>query len=109
MSDSSSSAAPSPFVTTAVLMLAGMTVMANATISPSLPGLRAHYADVPNIETLAGLMVTLPSLAVVLTAGIVGWLVDGIDRQMLLLASGLLYALGGTSRLWVDSPTNMLD
>lgn len=108
MTDRSSSMSPGPLVTTAVLMLAGMTVMANATISPSLPGLREHYSRVPNIDTLAGLLVTLPSLAVVLTAGPVGWLADKIDRQVLLLASGLLYALGGTSGLWVDGVSEML-
>lgn len=35
--------APGPLVTTAVLMLSAMTIMANATISPSLPGLRALW------------------------------------------------------------------
>jgi MFS family permease len=94
--------------TIAVLALSSMTVMANATISPSLPGLRAHFAAVPDIETLAGLILTLPSLAVVLTAGLVGWLTDKVDRQKLLLLSGLLYGLGGTSGLWVDSLTGML-
>jgi MFS family permease len=89
-------------------MLAGMTVMANATISPSLPGLREHYADVSNVDTLAGLLVTLPSLAVVLAAGPAGWLADKVDRQRLLLTSGLLYAAGGTSGLWVDDMFGML-
>ncbi|WP_176556281.1 MFS transporter [Rubellimicrobium rubrum] len=99
---------PGPLVTAAVLLLAAMTVMANATISPSLPGLRNHYAGMPGIETLAGLVVTLPSLAVVLTASLMGWLADRADRQRLLLASGLLYAIGGTSGLWVDGLTGLL-
>jgi MFS family permease len=94
--------APGRLVTVGVLLLAATTIMANATIAPSLPSLRAHYDDVPGIETLAGLIITLPSLAVVLTAGLMGWLADRFDRQHLLLASGLLYALGGTSGLWVD-------
>lgn len=89
-------------------MLSAMTIMANATISPSLPGLREHYAEVAGIETLAGLIVTLPSLAVVLTAGLMGWLADKVDRQRLLLASGLLYAVGGRSGLWVDGLTGIL-
>lgn len=108
MSDRSSPAAPGDLVTTAVLMLSAMTIMANATISPSLPGLREHYAEVPGIQTLAGLIVTLPSLAIMLTAGLMGWLADKVDRQRLLLASGLLYALGGTSGLWVDGLTELL-
>jgi MFS family permease len=108
MSDRSVSEAPRALVTTAVLLLSAMTVMANATIAPALPGLREHYSGVANIETLAGLIVTLPALAVVLTAGLFGWLTDKVDRQKLLLASGLLYALGGMSGLWVDSLIGML-
>ena len=56
---------PSRAVTVAVLGLASMTIMANATVASSLPGLREHYADVPYIDTLAGLIVRLPSLAIV--------------------------------------------
>lgn len=102
------SAGPSGFVTASVLLMAATTIMANATIAPSLPSLRAHFAGVPGIDTLAGLIVTLPSLAVVLTAGIMGWLADRFDRQRLLLASGLFYAIGGTSGLWVEGLVGML-
>jgi MFS family permease len=97
-----------PLVTAAVLLLAATTIMANATIAPSLPSLRQHYADVASIDTLAGLIITLPSLAVVLTAGMIGWLADKFDRQKLLLMSGLLYVVGGTSGLWVDSLPQLL-
>ena len=101
-------ATPGPLVTAGVLLMAATTIMANATIAPSLPLLRAHFAGVPGIDTLAGLLITLPSLAVVLTAGLIGWLTDRFDRQRLLLASGLLYAIGGTSGLWVDTLVSML-
>ncbi len=101
-------AAPSTLATVAILLMAAMTIMANATISPSLPGLREHFADVPEIETLAGLLLTLPSLAILLTAGLWGSAADRIDRQKLLLASGLLYAIGGTSGLWAQSFGMML-
>lgn len=94
---------PSRLVTIAVLLIAAMTIMANATIAPSLPGLKGHFADVVGIETLAPLILSLPSLAIVLTAGLWGWLVDRYDRQWLLIASGLLYALGGASGLWVGT------
>jgi predicted MFS family arabinose efflux permease len=94
---------PTRAVTWAVLGLASMTIMANATVASSLPGLRAHYADIPHIETLAGLIVTLPSLAIVLSAGLMGVLIDRWDRQKLLLLTAALYAIGGTSGLWAES------
>jgi MFS family permease len=108
MSNPSSPAGPGANVAAAVLMLSAMTVMANATISPALPGLREHFSGLDNIETLAGLIVTLPSLVILLFAGPAGWLVDKAQRQNLLCASGLLYAVGGASGLWVDSMTGLL-
>lgn len=94
---------PGRAVTLAVLGLSSMTIMANATVASSLPGLRAHYADVPHIDTLAGLVVTLPSLAIVLSAGLMGVLIDRWDRQKLLLLTAALYCIGGTSGLWAES------
>lgn len=91
---------PGRWLTISVLLLAAMTIMANATIAPSLPGLKAHFADVSGIDTLAGLIVTLPSLAIMLTAGLIGAMADRVDRQKLLLASALAYAVGGTTGLW---------
>ncbi|MFN3578169.1 MAG: MFS transporter [Tabrizicola sp.] len=99
---------PSRAVTLAVLGLASMTIMANATVASSLPGLRAHYADIPHIDTLAGLIVTLPSLAIVLSAGVMGLLIDRWDRQRLLLLTAGLYAVGGTSGLWAESLWGLL-
>jgi MFS family permease len=94
---------PSRTVTAAVLGLASMTIMANATVASSLPGLREHFSDVPHIDTLAGLIVTMPSLAIVLSAGLMGVLIDRWDRQKLLLLTAVLYCIGGTSGLWAES------
>jgi MFS family permease len=101
-------APPGRSVTLAVLGLASMTIMANATVASSLPGLRAHYADVPGIDTLAGLIVTLPSLAIVLSAGLMGMLIDRWDRQKLLVLTALMFFIGGTSGLWAQSVTGIL-
>jgi MFS family permease len=106
--DSVGNSPPSRAVTWAVLGLASMTIMANATVASSLPGLRAHYANIPHIETLAGLIVTLPSLTIVLSAGLMGVLIDRWDRQKLLLLTAALYAIGGTSGLWAESLWGML-
>lgn len=100
--------APGRLVTVAVLLLASMTIMANATIAPALPGLRDHFADVPGIDTLAGLLLTLPSLAILLSAGLWGMAADRLNRQWLLIGAGTLYAVGGTSGLWAGSVEAML-
>lgn len=99
---------PGRRVMASVLLLASLTIMANATIAPSLPGLQAHFADVEGIETLLGFLLTLPSLAIVLSAGLFGWLADRYDRQKLLALAAVLYAVGGTVGLWADSLTVLL-
>lgn len=99
---------PGLFVTVAVLLIASMTVMANATIAPSLPGLKDHFSTTPGIETLLGLILTLPSAAIVLTAGIFGWLADRVDRRPLLILSAGLYAVGGASGLWAETLPQLL-
>ncbi len=99
---------PGRRVMASILLLASLTIMANATIAPSLPGLQAHFADVEGIETLLGFLLTLPSLAIVLSAGLFGWLADRYDRQKLLALAAVLYAVGGTVGLWADSLTVLL-
>ncbi|MGL4234952.1 MFS transporter [Tabrizicola sp.] len=99
---------PGRNVTLAVLGLGAMTIMANATIASSLPELKRHFADVAGIETLAAMIVTLPSLAIVLSAGLMGWLTDRWDRQKLLVLTTGLFLIGGTSGLWAESLTGIL-
>ena len=108
MSDTSFPPVPGRLVTTAVLLLAATTIMSNATIAPSLPGIKAHFAATPGIETLAPLLLSLPSISIVLTAGLFGWLADRMSRQPLLLVAGLLAMIGGTSGLWADTMTMLL-
>lgn len=99
---------PGRLVTVAVLLVASMTIMANATIAPSLPGLRAHFADQPGIDTLAGLILTLPSASVILTAGLFGWLADRVNRLVLLGFAMGIYALGGATGLLADTLDQLL-
>ncbi|MGR3503199.1 MFS transporter [Pseudaestuariivita sp.] len=96
---------PSPGlpITVAVLAVSSMTVLANATVAPALPGLARAFASTPGIETLAGLVVSLPSLAVICTAALFGWAADRYDRSALLLVALLAYALGGASGLVAET------
>lgn len=99
---------PGSGLTVFVLLLSSLTVMANATISPSLPGLSRYFSDTPGIETLAGLVVSLPSLAIVLTAAGFGWAADRFDRSRLLTLALMAYALGGASGLFAQNMPQIL-
>lgn len=84
-------------LTVAVLLATSLTVLANATIAPSLPALADSFAATPGIQTLAGLVLSLPALAVVLCAAPFGWAADRFERRAVLIGSLIAYALGGAS------------
>lgn len=83
----------------ALLMAATLTTMANATISPALPGLRAAFAADPDAEILTRLLVPAPALGVILAAPLAGIAADRIGRRPLLLAGIALFALTGSAGL----------
>ena len=56
----------------ALLMAASLTTMANATISPALPGLQRLFAGDPDAALLTRLLVPAPSLSVALVAPFAG-------------------------------------
>ena len=90
----------------ALLMAATLTVMANATISPALPGLQRLFQDDPNAALLTRLLVTAPSLSIALLAPFVGLAVDRIGRRVILLSGIVLFVITGSAGLYLpDLPT----
>jgi MFS family permease len=80
-----------------------LTVMSGATITPALPGIRAHFADVPDIGWWCPLVLTVPSLFVAIGSQFAGPVVDRWGRKPILLGGALLYAVAGTAGLWLDT------
>ena len=80
-----------------LLATSSLTVMAGATIAPGLPSLAAHFRDVPHVDLLAKMVLTVPALAIALCASLAGALVDRVGRRRVLVASCLLFALAGAS------------
>jgi MFS family permease len=90
----------------ALLMAATLTVMANATISPALPGLQRLFKDDPNAALLTPLLVTAPSLSIALLAPFVGIAVDRIGRRAILLFGIALFVVAGSAGVYLpDLPT----
>jgi MFS family permease len=90
----------------ALLMAATLTVMANAAISPALPGLQRLFAGDPNAAMLTRLLVPAPSLSIALLAPLAGVAADRFGRRRLLLAGVMLFVLAGSAGLFLpDLPT----
>ncbi|MCX7325030.1 MAG: MFS transporter [Hyphomicrobiales bacterium] len=93
----------SRFVLPLLLFASSLTVMAGATIAPSLPGLRDHFIAVPNADLLVRLALTIPGLAIAISAPLAGNVADRFGRKPVLLAGVVLYGLSGASGLVLDS------
>lgn len=93
---------------TTMLLISTLTIMSGATISASLPGIAARFADVDNVALLSRLVLTLPAAFIALFSPAAGFLVDRFGRKPLLLASLLLFALAGASGLFADTLPGLL-
>ncbi|WP_406638677.1 MFS transporter [Amycolatopsis sp. WGS_07] len=86
-----------------LLGVSTMTIMASATITPALPGMQQHFAGQPHAELLVRLVLTLPGLAIMVSAPLVARLSGRTGRVPVLVACLALYTIGGGSGLVLDS------
>ncbi|HEV7253098.1 MAG TPA: MFS transporter [Mesorhizobium sp.] len=91
-----------------LLLVSTLTIMAGATISPSLPAIEAHFRATEHAALLTRFVLTMPSLFIALSAPLVGLAADRIGRRMVLLAAIVLYGLAGMSGLIVESLQGLL-
>ena len=90
----------------ALLMAASLTTMANATISPALPGLERLFGEDPHAGMLVRLLVPAPSLSVAVFAPFAGLVADRHGRRWMLLAGVILFVIAGCAGLFLpDLPT----
>lgn len=88
----------------ATLLLAStLTIMAGATIAAALPEIKETFEHIPHAEFWSKMVLTVPSIFVVLFAPLAGYLVDKVGRKIVLLTAMILYAVGGSSGIYVDS------
>ena len=87
----------------ALLSTSTLTVMAGATIAPSLPAMREIFSNVPNVDFLVGQVLTLPALFIAICSPLTGFLIDRFGRRTLMLVAIVLYGLSGGAGVVVPS------
>jgi MFS family permease len=92
----------------ALLLASSLTVMAGATIAPALPQIEATFAGTPHVELLTRLVLTVTAIFTVVGSPLAGLFVDRFGRKPLLMVGLVLYAVAGTSGLYVDSLAGLL-
>lgn len=91
-----------------LLLVSTLTVMAGATIAPSLPAMQEYFREVNNAALWVRLVLTLPALFIVIGSLIAGIVVDRFGRKPLLLAAAALYGIAGASGYLLDSLFHIL-
>ncbi len=85
-----------------LLVASTLTVMAGAVIAPALPEISRQYHYLPNAELLSKLILTLPALVIAVLAPLTGYFVDKAGRKPVLIFSLMVYAVAGTTGLYLS-------
>lgn len=91
-----------------VLLASSLTVMAGATIAPSLPQMARVFSDTPNAVFLSKLILTIPALFIAVCSPLAGRIIDRLGRLRLLFIVLILYAIGGVSGYFLDNLYHIL-
>ncbi len=91
-----------------LLIASTLTVMAGAIVAPALPQISKEFSDVPGIDLLSRLVLTLPALFMGILAPFAGYLTDKAGRKKVLLFSLVLYAFAGTTGLYLNNLYHIL-
>ena len=103
------SEAPSPSGQAITLLVASsLTVLAPAIVAPALPGIERAFAQVPQVGLMTRLVLTLPALAIAVSAPLAGLLTDRLGRRATLLGGLVLFAVAGATGLVVGSMAGLL-
>ena len=80
-----------------------MAVMGLIVLVPILPAMMAHYRDVPGVDYLIPLMLTLPALCVAVLSPIAGVVVDFFGRRKTCISALVIYSIVGILPIFLES------
>jgi len=86
---------------TALLMIATLGIMSGITIVSSLPLISHTFSNIPHIEFLSKLMLTIPAIIIALFSPFAGHIVDRFGRLKPLYVGIFLFIVGGSSGFYL--------
>jgi len=86
-----------------LLLTSTLLTLSAIVMTPSLPAMASFFSEIPNIETLVKLVITIPALAVVIGSPLVGMIIDRWGRKKLLIVALILYGLSGTAGFFLKN------
>ncbi|WP_309499634.1 MFS transporter, partial [Sulfurovum sp.] len=84
-----------------LLLVATLGVMSGITVVSSLPLISHTFSNIPHIEFLSKLMLTIPSIIIALSAPFAGHIVDKWGRLKPLYIGIVLFMIGGSSGFYL--------
>lgn len=78
-------------------------MMGVVALMPVVPALLDHFKEVPNIKTLAPLVLSAPGLCIAILSPFAGYFIDKIGRRKLLIYLMVLYGIGGVLPFFIDN------
>jgi MFS family permease len=85
-----------------LLLIACLPILGMLVIAPVLPDIQRHFATTAGAAYLAPLVLTAPSLSIVLLSPLSGRLASSVGRKRLILIALLLYTLAATAPLYLN-------
>lgn len=82
-------------------MVATLGIMSGITVVSSLPLISHTFSEIPNIEFLSKLMLTIPSIVIALFSPFAGHIVDAFGRLKPLYVGIFLFIVGGSSGFYL--------
>jgi MFS family permease len=78
-------------------------VLATISLAPALPIFAEHFKNLPHVNVLVPMLISVPAIAIALISPVAGKLVDKVGRRRILIAGIALYGALGLLPLVIDN------
>jgi MFS family permease len=85
-----------------IIAISLLPMMAIVALMPIVPLLVKSFQQVPDIQTLAPLVLSAPGLCVALLSPFAGWLADRLGRRQLAITFAAIYGIGGMMPFFIQ-------